>query len=493
MFNPFKKLFGKEKKTGEAGKKEPAKLSAASEAALLSIMEKTGWDREVALKKIREAKKKAGITYKDYDKLNMHTVPVDQIKGEYQKYQNRKELRKELREKCIADIVEKRGCGRKEAARDLDSARKRLGVTYGEYLNNGFGGLSEQEQDDLYARLQEEKEEREKEKSEELRQRRRKIVNEVMERTGWDRPTARAKIREARARTGCNYEEYLIYKFYEMDEKTQDEIFVMSFSKKLKAKYTPDRNFSMMLCDKAATNTFFDDCLRRPWCMNNKVTFEEFCEKFRNCRKIIYKPLSGNWGRGVVGFEIQDNLQEIYDEVITFPEGVIEQFVVQHPKMSELSPTAVNTVRVVTFSSNTGCVTKDGKKMDVAYASLKIGGVTSNIVDNLHGGGMVAGIDLQTGKLITDGADNQGNTYAIHPVTGMQIKGFEVPYFKEAIEMVTRAIKEKKLHGYLGWDVAIGENGPELIEVNLMPGVILLTMPYIAEKKGMKPLMEKYL
>ena len=60
--------------------------------------------------------------------------------------------------------------------------------------------------------------------------------------------------------------------------------------------------------------------------------------------------------------------------------------------------------------------------------------------------------------------------------------------------MVKEAIVEKKLDGYLGWDIAITENGPVLIETNLTPGVILFSMPYIAtEKRGMKHVMEKYL
>ncbi|MDQ9790964.1 sugar-transfer associated ATP-grasp domain-containing protein, partial [Acinetobacter baumannii] len=61
--------------------------------------------------------------------------------------------------------------------------------------------------------------------------------------------------------------------------------------------------------------------------------------------------------------------------------------------------------------------------MDIAYASLRIGGGTS-IIDNFHGGGMVAVADLKTGELVTDGADMAGNVYKTHPMTGIMIKGF---------------------------------------------------------------------
>jgi len=59
--------------------------------------------------------------------------------------------------------------------------------------------------------------------------------------------------------------------------------------------------------------------------------------------------------------------------------------------------------------------------------------------------------------------------------------------------MVTEAINKNKLEGYLGWDVAIAEDGPILIEVNDRPGVVLLSTPYAAQKKGMKHVLAKYL
>ena len=111
-------------------------------------------------------------------------------------------------------------------------------------------------------------------------------------------------------------------------------------------------------------------------------------------------------------------------------------------------------------------------------------------MDNFHSGGIVAGIDLETGEVVTDGIDLSCNIYKTTS-TGVAVKGFRIPYFSEALDMVREA--GKNLEGYLGWDVAISENGPVLIEANTMPGAVILQMPYIPEKRGMKYVMEKYL
>lgn len=122
----------------------------------------------------------------------------------------------------------------------------------------------------------------------------------------------------------------------------------------------------------------------------------------------------------------------------------------------------------------------------------KWGGANS-VVDNLAGGGLVAAVDLKTGKLITDAVDEEGNVYSRHPATGMIIKGFDIPFFAETLKLVLDAYEKKRFEGYLGWDIAITEDGPEVVEVNTVPGVILFQLPYVAEKKGMKHVMVKYL
>ena len=401
----------------------------------------------------------------------------------------KKTARQAEREKHIQSVMNKTGWERKETVDKMKAAKSAVGISYGDYDRNDFFTVPIEDQDEVYQKIQERKERRKAHKE----RKEAEAVKKIMIATSWDQDTVIERVKEAQKRTGCTYKEYLIYRFFDLTKKEQEEVFVAKFSRKLTAKYDVDREFEKMLYNKEMTNHYFSELVRRPWCVNTKITLEDFTEKFAESGRIIYKPLDGNRGKGVEAFNVnRDNAAEVFNQLVTFPEGVVEEYVVQHPEMNKICPASVNTIRVVTISSNTQPVMADGRMMDVAYASLRMGGGNS-IVDNFHSGGMVSNIDLETGKLVTDAADMDGHVFANHPATGTKLKGFQIPYFQEAIDMVKQAIQDHHVQGYLGWDIAITEKGPVLIELNVVPGVVLLSMPYVAEKKGMKYVMEKYL
>lgn len=326
-----------------------------------------------------------------------------------------------------------------------------------------------------------------------VKEKQERIIVKVMEATGWNHDVAENKIKEAQERTGCTYNEYLIYKFYALDEKEQAEFFTIQESKKITVKYNVDKKFVNILYNKELSNHYFSEYLKRPWCVNTKISFERFQKKFADSKRLFYKPCVSHHGDGAESFEINNsNIRDVFSKLVSYPKGVVEQYICQHHTMNALAPSAVNTVRVVSISSNTQPVMPGGANIEIPYASLKMGGAFS-VVDNLAGGGLVAAVDLKTGELITDAVDEEGNVFSRHPGTGTTIKGFKIPFFAETLKLVLDAYEEKKFEGYLGWDIAITEDGPEVVEVNTVPGVILFQLPYAAEKKGMKFVMAKYL
>lgn len=402
----------------------------------------------------------------------------------------------ELKKQLVQEIVDNIACTKEEADQMLRDAKKRLGIKFKTYVKMRLYEVPVEKQREEYEKVLAEetmKKGKNMSKSEKVQLDKHHAIMDVIKATGWDYDKAQNEIEKAKKRTGCSYKEYAMYKFYELEEKVQDELFLVALSRKVREKYDVSEETANILNKKALTNKTYSEFINRPWCINTEVSFDEFNGLFKDSKKVIYKPLRGSRGNGVQSFAVdEENIRKTYDAIKSLPAGLVEEYVVQHKKLLELSPGSVNTIRIATISSNTMDITPDGKKMDVAYAALRIGGGTS-IVDNFHSGGMVAAIDMETGTLITDAADMAGNVYANHPMTGVKIKGFEVPFFKEAVEMVKAAIEKNKPEGYLGWDVAITDEGPVLIEINLSPGVVLLTMPYIVEHKGMKHVMEKYL
>ena len=391
----------------------------------------------------------------------------------------------ESQEKSVASVMIKTGWDRQKTIAEIEKAKQRIEITYKDYDRYDFYKIPDSEQGKKYEQILK--------KREHLKEEKQKAIAAVVQKTDWDATVAEKRISEARHRTGCAYKEYVTYKFYELDEELQNSLFLIIHSKKIAKKYDTNKKFVKMLTNKELTNECFSEYLKRPWGVNTKLSEEEFERTFANSKRIIYKPISGNRGKGVQAFDVNNQtLHEVYDSLKDMPEGVIEEYVVQHPELSALSPTSVNTLRIVMIASNSMAVTADGKKVDIAYAALRIGGGHS-IIDNFHGGGMVAAVDLNTGTLVTGAADMEGNHFDKHPVTGREIKGFSVPFFKEALDMVQDAQRKSGIEGYLGWDIAITETGPVLIEINLRPGAVLLTAPYVAEGKGTKHFMEKYL
>lgn len=97
-------------------------------------------------------------------------------------------------------------------------------------------------------------------------------------------------------------------------------------------------------------------------------------------------------------------------------------------------------------------------------------------IANASASGCVAPVNLETGEL-REAADFSGNIYKQHPLTGKQIEGIALPYWKETKDMVTKAALVTPEIGYVGWDIAITLTGPCIIEGNTTPGYTYYQIP----------------
>lgn len=455
------------------------------EKAVQLVMEKTGWEHDFAQSKMTEAEQNSGISFREYSHYNFFNLSEDEQKRRHKINSSRKRALKTLKERRIETVMNATGWDYEKTVEQLNEAQsKGIGNRFYVLLQLYQYPTSEHER-----RYQEflDKEEADQQKEDN------DYIGRIIDVTGWSRERAEEIVSEAQERTGCSVKEFFIYHFYEFSKEQQKKVMLRCDSLKLMERFDVDRELFGILSNKALTNTYFSKCVRRHWCVNTKTTHDEFVALFKDSTKLIYKPIQGHMGFGVEALEInENNMDEVYNTLSDYPEGMVEEFVKQHPDISKIADSSVNTIRIVTLSSNDKPVTKDGKMFDIAYTSLRIGGGTS-IVDNFHSGGMVAVIDKETGRIATNATDQYGNVFTEHPVSKTKIKGLQIPYYKEALDMITEACTENKLEGYLGWDVAISVDGPELIEANNMPGIVLLSTPYAAEKMDSKKVMEPYM
>jgi hypothetical protein len=176
--------------------------------------------------------------------------------------------------------------------------------------------------------------------------------------------------------------------------------------------------------------------------------------------KLVLKDATGKCGSGVAVVSNRDfDRQSLLNHMHRHRFDLIEEFLVQHPAFQELAPTAVNTVRIFTQVNARNEVELLGCRLRIAV---------DGPVDNMAAGNMAAPIEESTG--IINGAavfsDITRKPCETHPVTGVRILGFQIPFWQEILTMVKRAALKHPQNRSIGWDVVVTENGPGLIEGN---------------------------
>jgi hypothetical protein len=135
-----------------------------------------------------------------------------------------------------------------------------------------------------------------------------------------------------------------------------------------------------------------------------------------------------------------------------------EEFVRQHPALDDLSPSGLNTIRIITQLDN--------DKVIFLAARLRIS--VNSPVDNMAAGNIAAPVDLKTGTVTGPGvfSDITRDSVRIHPVTGKEIEGFRIPHWEKVLELVGTAARDASGNKSVGWDIAVTVEGAELIEGN---------------------------
>lgn len=153
---------------------------------------------------------------------------------------------------------------------------------------------------------------------------------------------------------------------------------------------------------------------------------------------------------------------------------VIQTRLLNHDAIRDLSNGALTTVRVLTLLDETGTY-------EATHAGLRMAIGANRLVDNSHAGGIIAAVDMKSGRLssATDiGLRPTIGWCAHHPDTGAVIEGRILPYWPETVALACRAHAVFAPRVIVGWDIAITPNGPVLIEGNGAPGIDLLQRAY---------------
>lgn len=263
-------------------------------------------------------------------------------------------------------------------------------------------------------------------------------------------------------RYGVGYLDYHVFGFAKVKGKKRKTFMTMNENLSL-VRQVNDPSSIKIFDDKLEFFKHFGEFTKRDYLNLKEGKTAEDLESFCKGKKTVFAKQTETFGgQGISCEKISEDtdFEALFAKLTENKQYLIEDTIVQHEKMNSLNPDSINTLRMVTL-------VKDGKA-NFMYALIRMG-LKGAKVDNISSGGMYAPVNEK--GIITHAAfcDKEARCHDTHPSTGTKLIGFEIPYFKEAVELIKKAALVVDNMKYVGWDVAITPDGPILVEGNNFP------------------------
>lgn len=280
---------------------------------------------------------------------------------------------------------------------------------------------------------------------------------------------------------GASPENYYVLRFFEKSNAERRKFLTSGRSKECDREL--NRNASTgekkNLGSKHCFDRCFADFVKRDFLYAPEAGMDEMTAFLKDHGEFMLKPDGGTMGQGIKKIrtaEIAD--MKAFYEACVRDRLLLESVIVQHPALEAVSPGCVCTVRINTVR---------GKLLGGCLKCGQAGSVT----DNFHSGGIAYPLNLETGEISGPGRENTTlNDYTVHPGTDIVMPGLKVPFMDEIRTMLESACALVPGIDYIGWDIAITAEGPELIEGNFSwPGGNIIQFDDI----GKYPLIRKYM
>ena len=252
---------------------------------------------------------------------------------------------------------------------------------------------------------------------------------------------------------GSNYD---AYQRYRLEQEVQEREYQILFN---------DKEVCQQICDNAGLKMANWVGVLRP-SENYRAKLESFFQS-GVFEKLILKPARGNGGRGVTlavkkGDKIilssQKNEVNSGDFIIQ-EKYIVQEVIEQDEQLSALSSSV--SIRLITLYT---------KSDDVIFLSGELNtAVDGSYLSNWSVGGIMIGVDTETGKLREIGYDKYGHCYKEHPTSKIIFRGFQIPQWREVVDLAIKVQKSFPYFRMLGPDIALSKNGPVLYEINATP------------------------
>lgn len=270
-----------------------------------------------------------------------------------------------------------------------------------------------------------------------------------------ERLSVLSQMKHAFISDGWQFDEFFFFHYADRTKKERLE-FVREIEKDAWTKKVNGIATIELFNDKWRTYQKFSSFFRRDVIRivddKDKTEYSKFVKDHPT---FMLKPNIGSLGKGIQKMSVCDcSFEQLLMEN---PNGfLMEEVIMQDPELAVIHPKSVNTLRVHTVR------TKSGVK--VLYPYLRMGR-GENVVDNAGAGGIFTKVDPQTG-VITNAVDEFCHTFTRHPDSGVELIGFKIPRFQEALNLSKQLAEVVPEAKYVGWDLALTPKGWVMVEGN---------------------------
>lgn len=155
---------------------------------------------------------------------------------------------------------------------------------------------------------------------------------------------------------------------------------------------------------------------------------------------------------------------------------LFQRFAAPHSAIRALCGERLATIRVLTLRTGT-----EAPQILRVCWKIPVGG---NMADNYwRSGNLLAKLAPETGEVLSavSGTGVDMASHAHHPDTHAPLIGFRLPYWDKVIATAREAARLMEQAPLIGWDIAVLDDGPVIVEMNERPDFIL---PQLADARG---------
>lgn len=274
--------------------------------------------------------------------------------------------------------------------------------------------------------------------------------------------------------------------YYEADfaalSSAERKTFMTSLIQHHIAKKVNDPEAAEVFASKLRFNRAFAPFIGREWIDLNEVDADGLAAFAEKHPTIITKVPISREGHGVFRYDTGEvtDWKAFHAELVSKGQLLVEEQIVQHPYLAEYCPGTVNTTRITSYF--------DGTRVHLLVRVQKFG--RGSVSDQFSWGGFFTMLD-ENGHSFGRGHQGKDATfYEVHPESKKSIIDFQVPMWDDVVKLIDEVARVVPSVPYVGWDVAVGPNGPLLIEGNWIPGLYETRVLATGIRTGSRPAHE---